>query len=217
MNPLSFLIAAIVAGALGAAANRAGGEVIIWEFSGEVTYLSDPTNFLGGGVALGTPFHGTFSIESTTPDSDPANPKRGLYEDAITALSGQVGDVVFTFSNDPLVAEAVSGITAAERKGVVFTDAPKEAATGDFDSPIIASLALADRQGATAPNGELRPIFVRIDGALYTLDAKSGTLLWRRFVGFDLAGSPLALKEDVLVTEDGAEYLHPPQTELILA
>jgi hypothetical protein len=74
----------------------AEGSPITWEFTGEVTFLRDETDLLGGAVEIGDPFFGSFTFESTTPDANPGDPRIGLYEDAILALSGYVADVPFT-------------------------------------------------------------------------------------------------------------------------
>ena len=84
------------AAALVAGGPRAVGELITWEFTGEVTHIWDLTDLLGGAVALGDPFSGSFTFESTTPDADPADARIGLYEGAIGALSGQFGELPVT-------------------------------------------------------------------------------------------------------------------------
>ncbi|MFQ5590356.1 MAG: PEP-CTERM sorting domain-containing protein, partial [Phycisphaerae bacterium] len=81
---------------VGIGASSATASLITWEFSGEVTFLRDETNLLGGAVELGDPFSGSFTFESTTPDANPGDPRIGLYDGAIVALSGYVADVPFT-------------------------------------------------------------------------------------------------------------------------
>ncbi|MBN1853947.1 MAG: PQQ-binding-like beta-propeller repeat protein, partial [Pirellulales bacterium] len=110
-------------------------------------------------------------------------------------------DIHPEFANDPLVAKAVAGITASERSSVVFQAAPKEAIPGQASSPMIASLALADCESKIPADKEPRPVFVRTNGAIWALDADSGRLLWRHFVGFDLSGMPLLIQGDVLVID----------------
>ncbi len=42
-------------------------------------------------MTVGSPFSGLYTFESTTPDSDPGEPRRGLYNDAIREVEGYVG------------------------------------------------------------------------------------------------------------------------------
>jgi len=72
------------------AAARAGP--VIWAFEGEVTGIYDPQNCLGGAVEVGSPLSGYYTFESTTPASPLGS---GYYPDAITAITGSVGDLPF--------------------------------------------------------------------------------------------------------------------------
>ena len=66
------------------------GEPITFVFSGELTLVSDRDGVLNGEVEVGARFGGTYTFESTTPDSRPDDPLRGLYEGAITDITGHV-------------------------------------------------------------------------------------------------------------------------------
>ena len=72
------------------------GPITTFAFNGFVTNIADPTNLLNGQVQLGTPFEGQFSVDLSTPDSDPFDGGRGIYLDAITLIQGQVW--LFDFS-----------------------------------------------------------------------------------------------------------------------
>ena len=87
----------IAVGALGfvVSAHPALGRLITFEFAGEVTYVQDDNALLPDGVGLGSSFSGSYTFESTTPDSSPDRPTSGLYEGAIVAVAGEVGHVVF--------------------------------------------------------------------------------------------------------------------------
>ncbi|MGB2985015.1 MAG: PEP-CTERM sorting domain-containing protein [Phycisphaerae bacterium] len=68
---------------------------VTFEFAGEITSVLDDEDFLGGAVTVGSPFSGSFTFESTTPDSYPGSPWSAAYPDAITAISGQIGGIPF--------------------------------------------------------------------------------------------------------------------------
>ncbi len=95
MNPkrmLCFLLGGLLLGP-GIGVSRAGP--ITWEFSGEIFFVSDANDLLGGAVVEGTPFSGSFTFESAIMDSDP-EPLLGLYEDVVLDVHGQIGDLVFS-------------------------------------------------------------------------------------------------------------------------
>ena len=77
---------------------RAG--LVTWQFSGNVTHVVDDAGLLGGQVSYRTPFSGSFTFDPDTPDSD-AHPRRGVYEDAVTNIAGQIGPITFAASVTP--------------------------------------------------------------------------------------------------------------------
>lgn len=80
------------------AAARAGP--VTWEFAGEVTRIIDPDNLLNGQVVIGSPLQGSFTFESTTPDSNP-DPTGGLRYNALIDLQGTVGSLSLTWPTTP--------------------------------------------------------------------------------------------------------------------
>ncbi len=78
----------------------AKAEPVLFQFSGEVERIEVPEegHALSGAIVVGTTFSGTYTIESTTPDSSPY-PGLGDYYGAIDNLSGaihgELGDVSF--------------------------------------------------------------------------------------------------------------------------
>ncbi|MBI4717716.1 MAG: hypothetical protein HY763_07935 [Planctomycetes bacterium] len=74
----------------------ARGSPITWTFGGEITYVSDDLDLLGGQVSAGTPYSSLFTFASDTPDSLPNDPTLGLYADALLSIRGNVGPVQFT-------------------------------------------------------------------------------------------------------------------------
>lgn len=68
------------------------GEPVTFEFAGEITYVRDHDDVLGGAVSVGSPFSGLYTFESTT---EPTRPGGGFYTDAIVAVSGEVAGLPF--------------------------------------------------------------------------------------------------------------------------
>ena len=80
---------------LGTGAYPATGYPVTFEFAGEITHVWDDDGLLGGAVTVGSPFSGLYTFESTTPDSDPHEPRRGLYEGSLLAVSGSTGGLSY--------------------------------------------------------------------------------------------------------------------------
>ncbi len=102
---------------------------------------------------------------------------------------------------DASLLDAVKKTTAAEQATIKYVAEAKPAETAERPVPWLASLAVAShRVIGTAPN-TTGTACVRIDGALYGIDAASGRLLWRRYVGYKIAGWPIPIGHDVLVAD----------------
>ena len=76
------------------------GSPVTWEFAGEITSVRDDDDRLAGAVTVGSPFSGSFTFESTTPDSSPDNPGLGEYANAVLSVSGEVAGMPFLGSGD---------------------------------------------------------------------------------------------------------------------
>lgn len=99
------------------------------------------------------------------------------------------------------LAAKIREVSAAEQALVKFTPAEQAAETNELASPIVATVALAERSGPTAPDAE-GEVAVTIDGNLYGLSASDGSLLWRRRTGRDQAASPPVSTGDLVVAAD---------------
>lgn len=97
-----------------AIAAPARATLVTWAFEGDITYVSDRDGILLGQVNIGDTFSGSYTFESTTPDSEP-HPRVGLYLQAMTELSGQVGGVPFSalpgFDSSIDIRDDSSGLT----------------------------------------------------------------------------------------------------------
>jgi len=110
------------------AAARAGP--VTWQFAGQVTSVRDLDGLFAGAVEVGSPFFGSYTFESTTPDDSPDFPSSGLYLNAISDVHGEVGVLEFAFR--PLT-QSVIGVT-------------DDSVSGGYDSYVFAGgLFLAGR------------------------------------------------------------------------
>ncbi len=109
-------------------------------------------------------------------------------------------------SSERLVSKVLE-ISQSELKVVRYVSEPIAAKTTPRQSPVIASLALAERRGPAAAqvSGD---VAVTIDGATYGLRARDGGLLWRRFVGLSSQTAPVVLAGgDTLVIDSRTQEL----------
>ncbi len=103
--------------------------------------------------------------------------------------------------HDETLAAKVKAISEAEAQAIKFVLDERNAERGPRQSPIVASLTLADQQVIT-PSGVAGTLAVRISGAVYALQASDGKLLWREYLGDDPHTSPIKLDNgDYLVND----------------
>lgn len=108
-----------------------------------------------------------------------------------TALLKTYPDV----EQDEALGAAVLEVTAAQQAAVTTTTDTRPAATTPPESPIVASVALADRAGSDASGVDGQVVYALVDGAAYGLDGPSGELLWRHYVGFDTQFVPTGVQD----------------------
>ncbi len=97
------------------------------------------------------------------------------------------------------LAEALQKTAAAEQATIKFVAEKQPAETAERPTPWVAALAVANHRGSTAP--AMGTACVRVDGAVYGLEASSGKLLWRRYVGFGSTGWPILIDRDVIIAD----------------
>ncbi len=130
----------------------AGAELVTWGFSGKIDLVSDRDNVLDGAVTVDSPFSGRFTFETTTPDSNPANPGVGEYSGAIFGVSGRVGTLSFSalagpsgqvFIRDhPPGIGSGDGFAASAPVGLLGDTASFVVSVGDSTGAAITSIAI---------------------------------------------------------------------------
>lgn len=137
-------------------------------------------------------------------------------EEALTAIDSSIatGDTAAAFAaqeelvgkhpsliGDERLAEALKKISAAEQEGIRFVEEPIEAATTETDSPVIATLTVANRRVAgEAPTSGV--FCVQVDGVAYGVDAATGNVVWRRYTGPAIEPvQPLIVGGDMVLVE----------------
>lgn len=76
---------------------------VVWQFEGTVRTQDDTTTFnpelSALGIGVGTPISGYFEMNEWAADTQPADPTRGFYTNAMTGGQLSVGDTTITISN----------------------------------------------------------------------------------------------------------------------
>jgi len=106
-----------------------------------------------------------------------------------------------TLMSSETLAAKVLEIAQAEQSVISFVAQKVDAETVPRPSAVVASLSLAQRSGEAAQDVS-GTIAVRVDGALFGLQASDGTLLWRRSVGKAPNSFAVPLPEDDLLVVD---------------
>ncbi len=74
MSRIRLGLTALVCLWAGVATSTAGASVITVAFSGSIVEVQDPTRIGDGSIVVGTPFSGSFTIDTTTPENKVVNP-----------------------------------------------------------------------------------------------------------------------------------------------
>ncbi|MFV2065914.1 MAG: PQQ-binding-like beta-propeller repeat protein, partial [Pirellulales bacterium] len=110
-----------------------------------------------------------------------------------------------TLAGDSALQQAVQTIVQAEQVSVHRVD---QVQTATQEDPLPVSVAVAVRRKSSGAGPPTGPVLAKLQGAVYGIDAGSGSLLWRRSVGFDPRIMPrlLGTSGDVLLVHanDGA-------------
>lgn len=102
--------------------------------------------------------------------------------------------------NESLAASMLA-VAEGEKDAVRVAGDERPAENKESPSPVVAELALAARKTIEA-GGESSLAALLVQGAVYGIDAGSGKVLWRRYVGVDSTATPLRVD-----AADGADVL----------
>ena len=107
--------------------------------------------------------------------------------------------------NDQL-RQALIEVSDAQQKAVQIVQKRQAAETAEPASPLLADVALTRRTTAAGvPDAAGQVVFALAGGAAYGLDAASGKVLWRRFVGFDGNGQRPSFPPTPISPEPGSD------------
>ena len=98
---------------------------------------------------------------------------------------------------DPRLVAKMKEIAAAEKNRITVTPGGAKAIRKEPASSVLSVTALAATRAGQlgrAPGVDGRVVFALAEGAAYGLDAASGEVLWRRFVGFDTQMLPTPIE-----------------------
>lgn len=111
---------------------------------------------------------------------------------------------------DPTLLAVVRQVVEQERELVKVTES-KVAAFTSASPAKSEAVVLVSREGPTAGNSPAKPVFMAVDGAAFALDATSGRVLWRLYLGSESTLAPLAVNAgdhtDALVANSTAQEL----------
>ncbi len=108
----------------------------------------------------------------------------------------------------PEVVQKIAEIAERERDLITVSqqDVP---ATIEAAAEERARIVLFGRTGSGIPNVDEETVVLSVPGAVYGLDAPSGRVLWRKFVGYDVTYDPWRVNSDIdadALLVDGDQY-----------
>ena len=113
-----------------------------------------------------------------------------------------------TLVDDKKLADALLTVSQTQQTLVETVSDPKPADTSETDTAVLSRLTLAQRDTtANVPDAAGHVALAAVDGALYGLDAATGKLLWRRFIGFDVNPQAPSFPPTHLSPEPGSDVL----------
>ncbi len=111
-------------------------------------------------------------------------------------------------ADDLTLQKAMLAISQAEQATVKRVDKPQAAQATERPTPLLATTTLARRetkQEVPADKGQV--VFALAEGGAYALDASTGKVLWRRFVGYDVDGRSPAFPPTPVDAKAGSDAI----------
>jgi len=105
------------------------------------------------------------------------------------------------------LSQSVLGVAAKQLELVEVSSDSLEASSQDHEPAGIQQVVLSDTRGDRASGADGKTIAVLVQGALYGLDAATGKVLWRRWIGFESTMHPQKIEQDFLVVDQRRDEL----------
>lgn len=123
---------------------------------------------------------------------------------ACAALLHQYPDL----AADARLKKTLLAVSTTQQGLVKTVSEPKPPIAGQIETAVVRSATLVQRDAiSNAPDVEGQIALAAVDGAVYGLDAVTGRVLWRRFVGFDANPRAPSFPPTPFSTEPGADAL----------
>ncbi len=97
----------------------ARADLVTFAFTGEVDFVMDSSNLLGGNVVIGTPISGTYTFDSTTADASP-DPRFGGYIGAVQMLDGTLGPFAYSGPSGPENRIGISNLSTDDSYSAII-------------------------------------------------------------------------------------------------
>ncbi len=114
-------------------------------------------------------------------------------------------------ASDPDLAAMVRKVAEAEVQNVQTVEESQASVADEPASPIVASVAMANRQARDTVNLPEEVVLFQIQGSVYAFNTANGNLLWRRYVGVDYNVHPVQFTDgsqaDYLLVDVGRNEL----------
>jgi outer membrane protein assembly factor BamB/TolA-binding protein len=123
---------------------------------------------------------------------------------ACSALIHQYPDL----AGDARLRKTLLAVSLAQQALVKTISETKQPVAEEAESGVLRSVTLA--QGVLknkVPDGEGVVVLAAVDGAVYGLDAATGRVIWRRFIGFDANPNGPAFPPTALSSEPGSDVI----------
>ncbi len=97
------------------------------------------------------------------------------------------------FDTDEQLLAAMLKVSAKQREQAKVVEQPLNAVTDDPATNLLPHIVLSHRAGSAIANLVGRVVYTLAGGCVFALDASTGDVLWRRFVGFETIVHPQPL------------------------
>jgi outer membrane protein assembly factor BamB len=107
----------------------------------------------------------------------------------------------------PELQQAIADASLAEQQNVKPVSLDWAAVNQEAPSPIDKTLVLATQTGSPAVGIENETVAYLVDGSVYQIKAGDGSILWRRYVGFQTRHDPVNIGNNLLVSDQNKKEI----------